>query len=273
MKLSSNKILFRLSARHSYFDMVESNCIQFLPGEITKSLQRRFGFKIKKGIGSVEVYTDHVGTIKNYFDYIKEVACQDHFDFKIITNSQLFWSVTEMPLKWLGQFNYDSKLSTQIQGDGRIILKPTLVDEICSEIQGNVNIRFDDVVNDLDKELFFNIEFKARSTQWNYYVVNRSKVKLNSPGITEKNSAVSFSGPEVVLTPDGFNALKFSTGTNLLPLSDVPKYKFDLIDKVQGTLSSAKLICRGLPTPNPVRTTIVQVNGKDELASPMYIYI
>lgn len=272
MITTSYRLLFQLSVHHTYFEGSVKDCIRFLPGKITKKLLKRFGLKIAKSINGIEVYTNSRQSNAAFFNYVSTVTSEDRFDFDIITDSSLFWSVTELPVEWLGKLNYDSTLSTRKE-DGTLLLQPALATGSCMESSGSVSIQFTDILNNYSDRLVFDVEFKARATQWNYYIINKSKIKLNDPGISVKNNPVSFEGPERVTTSDGTSALRFSSGSNLLPLSEVPKYKFDLVDNASSSTVSARSIFKGLPTPDPVHTMLVQVNGKNEIASPMYIYI
>lgn len=268
----SYKILFSLSVAHSYFEKGLWDCIQLLPGKTTKTLQKRFDIKMRMGINGLEVYLNSIGSATSLLTYITSVTDQDYFDFEIVTDPLLFWSVTDLPSNSVGQLIYDSQLSVP-KDKTTSILKPTLSDEPCLKNSGNVKIRFADIIKSESGKISFHIEFQAKSTQWNYYIINKSKIKLNKPGIAEKANSISFEGPESVTTQEGISAIRFSSGGHLLPLSQVPKYKFDLVDDASGGTSGAKPIYKGLPNPDPIRTDIVQVNGKNVFASPMYIYI
>lgn len=271
MKSSNYKALFSISVNHTYFESKRNDCIQISPGAMTETLQKRFGIKIRRTLTGIGIYTNNTGSETDFFEYVKNVTGYDSFDFNIVVRPQIFWSVTELPIKWLGTFIYDSKLCAS-KGGNTFVLIPELNNEIRQNNSGTITIRFDDLTKH-PQEVSYNIEFRARSTQWNYYIINRSKVKLTNPAINGKHSAISFGGPEIEVTPDGISALKFTSGENLLPLSEIPKYKFDLVDKLNGSNSSMRSIYKGLPTPDPIRTSVMEINGKSGWTSPMYIYI
>jgi len=66
----------------------------------------------------------------------------------------------------------------------------------------------------------------------------------------------------------------FSSGTNLLPLSEIPKYKFDLVNNSAAgdlsatkKLSTGKVVFKGLPNPDPGNTGIIVLNGQKQSSS------
>jgi hypothetical protein len=130
-----------------------------------------------------------------------------------------------------------------------------------------------------DGALQMQIEYTARATQWQYYIINRSLVKLDNPAVTGK-SDIAFEGPANVTIATGQAALLFTSGKNLIPLSECPKYKFDLVNSSGATQDNGsrskkagKIIFKGLPHPQPGRFGSLIVNGKGQVSSPIYLYI
>ncbi len=97
-------------------------------------------------------------------------------------------------------------------------------------------------------------------------------MQLQSPQITGK-PAINFTGPQDVVLDNGQQAMLFSSGDNLIPLSIIGNNKFDLVSKpaANGNKNAAsKIIFKGLPIPDPMRTSSAEGN---KIASKMYVYI
>ena len=125
MMTNNYKILFSLSVSHSYFGKALHSYIQLLPGNTTKTLQKRFGIKMRKSINGLEIYSSSAGSIAAFLTYVTTVTGKDYFDFDMLTHPELFWSVTRLPENRLAQLTYDSKLSTQQENEATFILEHT----------------------------------------------------------------------------------------------------------------------------------------------------
>jgi hypothetical protein len=142
--------------------------------------------------------------------------------------------------------------------------------------QGIGRVRF--YFADLVASPAFEIRFSARATQWQYYIINRSAAQLDNPSITGK-AGIPFEGPTEVTIASGQQALFFSTGENLLPLSLSPKYRFDLVNTAAtdngsaARKSNAKVIFKGLPDADPKNIGIVRINGNTQVSTPIYVYV
>ena len=91
-------------------------------------------------------------------------------------------------------------------------------------------------------------------------------------------SDIKFNGPVQVTLPNNQEAQLF-TSDRILPLQEIPEYKFKLVDKVENTSTNnpnpvqGKVIFNGLPNPNPSQMGVIEVDGKKQITSPMYIYV
>ncbi|MEJ0103885.1 MAG: hypothetical protein WDO19_15570 [Bacteroidota bacterium] len=173
--------------------------------------------------------------------------------------------------------NYDSKDQVAESGKRVIGLKEKLSENKSTAIAGTVLIRFDDITGETGAPRFI-IRLTARSTQWQYFFINNSAVHLEKPVITG-NGTIKFDGPETVTIPSGQQALFFSSGSSLLPLSERPAYSFSLVNRVTpraGDLQRVmknRVIIKSLPFPDPVQYGSVQVENEDQFSSPMYVFI
>jgi hypothetical protein len=271
----NTSILFGFSASHSYFEQKLCTCLQYTAGKVTGLLQKRFDIKIESTINGFRVHATINTAVEDFLNYVKKTTDIDYFDFDITAVNPFFWAITELPENWVGQIQLDSQVSEPVDDENLCMLRQVLSGQETAEKAGSIKIHFEDILKKKGGDISFGIAFKARATQWNYYIINRSNMKFDNLCITEKSNSVSLEGPESVTVQNGMSALKFSSGSLLLPLSQVPMYKFDLVNNsgTNGTFSSSRPIFKGLPAPDPVRTDPVQISGRNKLASPMYIYI
>ncbi|WCT10013.1 hypothetical protein [Mucilaginibacter jinjuensis] len=278
---SSFKIAFNVAVTHTYFDKGVCNCLQFVPDAGTQMLLKRFGFIIRNKINGFELYSNSTSELSALLNHISKVTGQNSFGFKIQTNNPSFNYFTDLPVSWRGQLVYDSQSIIAVSDSNVVLLKETQSEDTDTTCIGSLNVQFDDLLKYSNATGFaqFQINYTARSTQWQYYVINKSALALGNPAIVGK-ADISFSPPTNVTIDSGQQAMMFSSGNNLIPLSEVPQYKFDLVNNPAsgGNESSAKstsvkTIFKGLPNPDPKRIGIVSIDNQQQISSPMYVYV
>ena len=268
-------MVFQVAVTHTYFEKNICNCLHFEPGPVTKSLIKRFGLVISKQVNGFALYANPVNTIPLLLSYIKAAMGATFFDFDIRSDDTNFSYFTELPLNWMGELVYDSHSAANINNAGIIQLTESLSDSAGTPYSGSLSIHFNDI---LKGDTQFSIKYTARATQWQYFVVNKNAVPLNNPAVTGKSN-INFNDPENVTMENGDQALLFTSGNNLIPLSRVPKYKFDLVSYTStinndaAQRASPKVIVKGLPNPGARQIGIAKADNKGQVSSPMYVYI
>jgi hypothetical protein len=277
--IKSYQRLFQLDIFHTYFKQDICRCLEFNAEPATEQLMKRFRFLVRRQINGIGIYSNSEQSIEQLLLYIEQVTGQNSFCFEIRTNNPDFNFFTELPANWVGQIRYTSNNSTIV--DNNVQLNQELSGNAGTLCLGKVTLRFDDILKFSKQSGYtqFNIHYQARATQWQYFVINRSLVPLSNPAIAGKEP-ISFEGPENVLTPDGHDALLFSSGANLIPMSEQVRYKFDLINRPETTITVAgnkmvapQVIINGLPTPVPEWIGKTVDNTNEQISSPMYIYL
>lgn len=269
MMQSNYQIAFSVEVLHSYFEQQVCRCLRFSPSPATDQLMKKFDCRMRHKVNGFDLYTNSKQSLSNLLNYIKQVQDQTFFEFTITTVDPHFISFTDLPVDWIGTIMYDSGDLHTTQDGGVIGLNAQLTNNERPSPLGNLRIQFDDIVN---KESYpqFRINFNARSTQWQYFIINKNAVVFDTPAIGR--SEIGFSTPQQVLIDNGEQATLFSSGDNLIPLSEVPKYKFDLVNNSSNS-RSPKILFKGLPNPDVKRIGIVNVKGQKQFSSPMYIYL
>lgn len=277
---SNFQILFKVEVLHSYFDQNICPCLKFNPGSVTSKLLDRFDFKCRSKINGFDLYANSRASVTAFLNYITKATNQTYFDFGIVTTNSHFNFFTDLPVDWVGQLDFDSQAASNRYEGNAVQLSQGLSKNAGTSRLGNLILRFNDILKFQNNNGFtqFDIRFAARSTQWQYFVINKSSIQLDNPAIGKTD--MDFTGPENVFIESGQQALLFSSGDNLIPLSELPKYKFNLINKPASggnettrKISAPKIIYTGLPNPDPGRIGMTRINGKNQVSSPMYVFI
>ena len=274
------KQLFQVKALHSYFNNNVCSCLDFRPSDSTLEMMKRFGLVVKDQIDGFGFYCSTNDSLNNYLNYIATVSNETAFDFNIHSKDSNFNLKTDFPTSWIGTINYNSGNKKNTLSQGVLELKVDILANDNTEFLAQLTVNFKDIIKykELNSTVEFEIKFKSRSTQWQYYVINKSSVKLDNPKISSKPE-MNFEGPVKIKIATGEEALLFTSGDHLIPLTQSPKYKFNLIDESvkegdsQKNRISSKMILNGLPNPKPERIGFEIDAITKIVSSPMYVYI
>ena len=280
MMKSNYKIAFRLRVLHSYFDKNICNCLFFKPAAETLQLQKRFGFYIRYELNGFDLYADSKVSLASLLSYINNTTLQISFNFEMGSLNSAFCNFTAMPTGCLGQMFFDSQSDANHFENDVLNLATDFIKQPASSITGRVSVHFNDILKFTTGKGYsdFCIQLKARKTQWQYFVINKSDIQFTNP-VIKSNSRIEFDGPEKVTIQSGHEALLFSSGENLLQLSKTPQYKFALVDRIAAGSADAikkstdRVVFNGLPYPDPLRVNPVTINGSQQFSSPMYVFI
>ncbi|WP_158992482.1 hypothetical protein [Mucilaginibacter sp. L196] len=232
---------------------------------------------MRENINGFEFYINPQNTVTGLLNYISSTTGKNYFDFNIATDDPAFYFFTDLLVDNIGQLIYNSHAIENKYKNNMVDLAMHLSDDTSTGYVGSLIIYFDDVIKFNDQGGFkLHISYTARATQWQYYIINSSSLQLQNPQISGK-TAIDFSGPDDVILENGQEAILFSSGDNMIPLSVTANNKFDLISKATPSAntvnkgSSAKIIFKGLPVPDPMRIGAISSGGK--VSSKMYVYI
>jgi hypothetical protein len=279
MKHSIYNSLFKVAIFHTYFENGQCNCLSVNLKPATSFLLKRFGFMVKNTTNGIEFYSNS-SDVAALLPYVSQATGLTSFDFELVSNNDYFNYFTDLPMDWIGQLEYDSQGKLNKQEQNVITLVPKLNASVYQPIVGSLSIHFDELIKNNDQRvpLQFTISYKARATQWQYFIINKSAIKLVNPKIIGK-SGIKFEGPQNITIENGEQAMLFSSTQDLIALSVLPAHKFDLIDapllnenEEINKNAMVKTIVKGLPTPQAERIASIKVETKLVL-SPMYVYV
>ncbi len=270
------EVFFELHTTHNYYRSGVCECLAFKPDTETSQLFKRYQIAVAMVAGGFRLYTCG-SNISALLSSLISGSSRSYFRFYITCTDANFCNFSSLPFNWAGSIKYNTN-NTSISESGAITLTPGMGDSTPSAYAGEICINFNDLVSP-EKNRCYHIVFVSRTTQWQYYIINRSKLELTSL-LIEGNTQNTFEGPQFVTTVTGEPAMLFSSGKQLLPLSSWPKYKFNLVNRLppvtqDGTAArtTAKVIFKGLPSPDPGYLNPIMIDNQQQLSSPMYVYI
>jgi len=278
---SNFKMVFRVEVLHTYFEKNICNCLYFVPGAGTKSLIKRFGFVIRKQVNGFEFHVSTSSTLPALLSHIKTATNMVFFDFDIYSDDENFTYFTTLPIDFMGLQLYNSQSTKNVNTADDTQLSAEFSNNVAAPQLGSLAIYFEDIIKSLASKdvVRFTINYTARATRWQYFVVNKNAVQLNNAAVVGKTDMV-FNRPEEVTLENGTPALLFSSGSNLIPLSKVPKYQFDLVNNGANTGSDTtkttllrRVIFKGLPTPTPQRISTTNTDTENVVSSLIYVYV
>lgn len=272
------KSVFSIEVIHSYYENSVCRGLNFVPSNETRNLMQRYNFLQSSTDNILGVYCNSTQSTKDLLSYLLNTNENPVFEFEIQTSDPNFYAFTKLSVEWNGRLEYSSASYSTEEGSSKFDLSPNYTNE--GQSTGIfVSIHIQDLINAITAEeaVSYTITMEANATQWQYYIINNSPNSFGSLQIYT-GSEVTFNGPEEVALPNNQKA-KLYTSDSLLSLSEVPMYKFKLID-ASGRASTndsnpipGKVVFNGLPNPNPAQTGISELDGVPVPTSPMYIYI
>lgn len=274
--ITSFKKIAQLYISHGYFqDNAFSGLIIGFSSE-TQQMADRFGIKLNVENGVAGLFSSSDQQLSDFFIGVETSMRRDYFDIILSVQDDQFYQITELPYGWTGSILYKSN-DTRI--DESNVLNPVYSTETLTDGFAKVRLYFSDIiVQGAPKLSPFVVHFEPKKTQWRYYIINRSAIKLINPQIKSK-AGFEFEGPTEAVLPNGDSALLFSSGDNAFTLQEVPSMINQLNDIIPQPIGNGrnvtqtKVIFQGLPNPDPINVMVLEREDKLFSASPMYIYI
>jgi hypothetical protein len=272
------KIAFSVAVKHSYFTSGACTCLAFSATEASGKLMAKYGFLVNPLHNGFQLFTNSSQPLNDYFEYIYKTSGLHYFEFEIQNLSPSFYLYTDLPLDQNGLLSYSSHQLIS-QQDNVLKLRGTFEAQRARPVFGSLKVYFDsiDQLTGTEQPCELELDYTARSTSWQYYIINKSGLTLANSTITGKSDIV-FEGPLVSVLQNGEEALRFSSGDHLIALHEKPLVNFDLVSKKEGNgnsgrSTSSKLIYRNLPGPSVNNLSMETVNGKTLITSSIYVYL
>ncbi len=248
--MSDYKKYIDVTVHHGYFNSGPCTALRFEPNEETIRVIARFGMVFQPKANGFSLFTSK----KFDFSYLKDTLEFTHFEFEMRQTDSNFLAYTDFDPDWNGFISYsvvEQALVPEYETEKRALLG--------NAILGSVTIG-------VDQGGTYEITFQARSTVWDYYIINQSSLDLDSSVITTK-SGDQFPEPIPAHTISDLETLLFSSGDQLYPLTQKPEQFFQL-------RVGSKVLFKALPVPIVDNFEIESVDSTNKrVRSPMLVYV
>ena len=267
------KILFELEVTHTYFKSGLCEDLIYAPSSETQQSMDQYGLKMFLTDKGFQFYSTKQHSNEDFLTYLQETIGISSFEFYARTSNPTFYQFTDVPLGTLGVLTYNSELVNS--NEDTLILEQQFVSGTTASNLFQFTLYLKDLIQLLKSEstVQYRIEFSSRTSAWQYNIINDSKQQVSQLSVTGEDEVEFDQGEEVVLE-NGQSAIAFTSLTDTIPYSEVPNFKFDLVNTTErmGT-SREKVIFKSLPTPNPNQLQIINQNEQQLVVSPTYVYI
>ncbi|WP_299767685.1 hypothetical protein [uncultured Dokdonia sp.] len=267
--ISQLSLLFSITITHTYYEGGICKELQYKPSVATQNLLNKYNVHIHKTTTGFSLYASIDNNIKDFLNTIKTTEVETSFSFEVVSLNPSFTAYTLYPNSEIGYLSF----TIPTNGD-TTTLERTFVPDVTSTISFKITIDFDAIIRfrESGNSPNYTVTFESRKTQWRYYIITNSRQQFEKLSI-QSNSDIQFEGPTETMLQNGQNALMFSSGSLLLPLTEIPEYSFDLLSISENPGTPDKVIFKGLPIASPNNLKINTERGTIHVVSPLYVYI
>ena len=258
-----------INIHHSYFADGLCRGISFHPDENTSVLLQRLGFFFRSSKNGFGLYADAARLSKDIQAIEKNKPVWGHLHFEAAFQDPHFFRFTDLPNSSGENVLYVSQSPTSLPNNRIARLSVSFSAENDQAGKGALVIELTELLQYRSENgnAIFDFHFTAKSTQWNYVILN--KEMLASSHLRIADHTFTFPRPLLVSLPNGKNAFLFSSGSHRIAFADTTKNFFSLFDDGG---QQTKTIIGHLPVADPGnQSTLPGVNGADPDASFIYI--
>lgn len=258
--------LFEVSITHAYYQNGVFNDLMVHSDAQTERMMQQYGLLLNVSRQGFEIHSSSRLAAKDLDYFIKQVAPCLAFD--LYSSNQWYTNFTQIPLDKLTFFSFSSKLQ---RADGKQLTPDLKEEKSQSGKIGRVALYFESLIS--SKEVVpvkYQLHFEARSCRWQYCLINRNS--SDSGAFTIKGAdGRPFTGPETVTTPNGENALLYTSSADYLLQEYPTAYCMLLKDQASDKTNHVSGECLPTALPNSVRSG--SGTKKGTAISSIYIYL
>lgn len=266
------KPLFSLKWSHTYFNEGIDNGLSIQPDGYTEKVFQRFGLKIFTDNNISSCFSVTGDETSDTLHYLINTLRVNSFKFKIHSNFDGFLCFTNLP-RQTKCITYSTKEYLPELVNSRILLQPSYFQASHAPYIGLFELFLEDIYLILGRkvEVLYEVKYEAIKTQWQYFIINRGKSAIANMSILS-NYHIKFEGPIKVELPNKSQALKFTSGSTLIPLNATQPNQFNLVNsnKANEEENSNNYLIKGLPSPSPYK---ISYDESGTAISSMLVYI
>lgn len=279
--------LLQITLFHSYFSSGLFESCWLTPDPFTAAFLSRYQLFMRDESGIFGLYSDNSNPdVAGLVRYLNGKLAGAPLRFLLGNDESQFYRMTNLPFDYVGQIGLSSAAGAPGPAPDRAPPGPVRRELVAAMgprvvnqpgVIGVFSVYLDDWLAIGATDVCYETHFQARTLHWQYYLINRSQIKLNNPVIRNQQKAY-FEGPVPLVLSTGEKALSFSSGEMEFPLRQVPDGLFSLIDNLQSSLHAnappiERCLINGLPTPDGENIKARRVGDGFYTFGEMYVYL
>lgn len=268
--------LCSIEVLHEYFSNKRFTLAQLVADPQTLALLARFNLLCRQRDNVFTLYFTGEANVKSFLLYLTEAMFGQPLVFWLCYDAAKFSFITALPLDWVGQIAFSSQDRSSLPGTHYVSLNQNLASR--TVFKDNVIARVEIFPKDLldDIGINYQIGFLARQRYWHYVIVNRSKVKLDTPVISN-GSDIEFDSAQKISLESGELAWLFRSGRHQFPMEQRPMTKLNLVNSMAPATGTGqqieRVLLKGLPVPIDEALSVKQDNSQEYIYSTIYVYL
>ncbi|MDW6002488.1 hypothetical protein [Vibrio mangrovi] len=271
-------MLFSLLLQHHFFCQAQWLGAQLVPDRETRQWMSHFQMQLTSNLNCWSLYGYAIPGRSAFLQGLTQLTEGNPLRFWICQPLENFVMLTDLPVNWKGLLHYDNR---QITSGNLQQAEHQQQSELVA-----AHVPFNHAPDGAVAEVLFYpdklmvqesyaITLQSRSSRWEYRVIQRGQLKLHQPQVVDESGTLNFPEPVRYETEAGESGWRVNSGSQRLPLAQVPEQRFKLIDKqvidAQAGQTIQRTILPALPAPGTDQFCMEQEEG--DLISVMYVYL
>lgn len=269
-------LLCELNIRHEYYDDGILKGMRIVPDQRTQAFMWNAGLLFNQTDQGFAIL--HSSTFdEEYIQELIEFFPAYRLEFHLTLTNDHFVNFTDMPLDQLVVFRFDNKRYEAEDNSYRLI--PLLEGQLFQVSETALIYLYLDqfLVGGTLQAAKYDIVFKARKTQWNYYLMNIKSAVVDDLVISDEIGK-SLLGPTETVLSNGLKAHKYSSGEDLIPMRERSAQTFSIKKRSNASIgdeaNESEVVLENLPSASAKQLDIIRNDsGVPTACSSMYIYL
>ncbi len=261
---------------HQYYEFDFLRVIDAVPVGETQDVFNRYNIIMRKQSRSVLFFYNGIEPFEKLIPIFTDKLKNECLEFRLISSDVDLYMVSDFPLGWIGvaEFNNFDKQLKEIDGVEfrapilKLGVKPSGLE--IGKILLDINTLASDAVGHVCRYKF---GIASRKTKWVYYVDKKVLNCSTKILFIKSEDGVEFLPSKNKEISNDKNFCVFDSGTSTFPILQRDSSKLSLLQRSDASSNiGEKVIVDRLPLPSANKIDVIDVNGKKQFCSKMYVY-
>ncbi len=266
----------KIELYHQYYEFGFLRVIDVVPVGKTLDVFNRYSITMCKQAGSVLFFYNGIEPFEKLIPIFSDKLKNECLELSLISSDADLYMVSDFPLGWVGvaEFNNFDKQLKEI--DGVEFRAPIF--ELGNKSSGfeigkillDINTLTSDSAGHVCRYKF---GIASRKTKWVYYVDKKVFNCSTNILFIKSEDGVEFLPSKNKEISNDKNFYVFDSGTSTFPLLQRDSSKLSLLQRSDASSNiGEKVIVDRLPLPSANKIDVIDVNGKKQICSKVYVY-